>query len=419
MGTVVELKVCGICLDWGKNHKGNDHGFLFQKEDRTILTEYELSEEEEGDALPEAFSQEVLSRRLGDIKPRLDLSGHTLEQARFFYEEYVKSEHAEDSPEGNFLSFDELLQFVRETPLSELDATYHWDYYNSSEKVKGRFSDEVFKSRIPGYDFVHDAYSEVTYYGGLLGFFPPYMLLRVLAECDSNLDSNVTWEFGSLVENGWAYDEDFVAGAPRLQRFMIATEGTSDAHILKHAFSLLRPSVSDFFDFIDVTERHPFPGTGNLIKFAEGLVRIDIQNRVLFVFDNDAEGHEAYQKTLALLLPPNVRALILPELAEFNEFPCLGPEGLNNANINGRAAAIECYLDLNIKDYPPAKVIWTNLKKDPGVYQGALEYKDSYTKYFFAQQITSMADNNYNLSKLVKVLDAIIVEASTIAISCR
>ncbi|KMN13210.1 hypothetical protein TU86_14150 [Pseudomonas weihenstephanensis] len=418
MGTVVELKVGGICLDWSKNHKGNDHGFLFQKEDRTILTEYELSDEE-GGAPPEAFSQEVLSRRLGDIKPRLDLGGHTLEQARFFYEEYVKSEFTEGSSEENFLNFDELLQFVRGTPLSELDATYHWDHYKSPEKVKGRFSDEVFKSRIPGYSFVHDAYSEVTYYGGLLGFFPPYMLLRVLAECDSNLDTNVTWEFGSLVENGWAYDEDFVAGAPRIQRFMIATEGTSDAHILKHAFSLLRPYVSDFFDFIDVTERHPFPGTGNLIKFAEGLVRIDIQNRVLFVFDNDAEGYEAYQKTLALSLPPNVRALILPQLTDFNEFPCLGPEGLNNSNINGRAAAIECYLDLNIKDYPPAKVIWTNLKRDPNIYQGALEYKDSYTKHFFAQQINPKSENNYDLSKLSRVLDAIIMEASTIAISCR
>ena len=92
-----------------------------------------------------------------------------------------------------------------------------------------------------------------------------------------------------------------------MQTFLVATEGSSDTNILRHAFAMLRPEIGDFFRFIDVSERHPFPGTGNLLKFAEGLVKIDVHNQLVFLFDNDAEGFDAYQRLSALSLPQNMR----------------------------------------------------------------------------------------------------------------
>ena len=74
--------------------------------------------------------------------------------------------------------------------------------------------------------------------------------------------------------------------ARRTQTFLVATEGGCDAHILKHAFASLRSEVADFFRLIDVSRRHPFQRTGNLLKFAEGLAKIDVQNQLVFVFDN-------------------------------------------------------------------------------------------------------------------------------------
>lgn len=59
--------------------------------------------------------------------------------------------------------------------------------------------------------------------------------------------------------------------------------------------------MADFFKFTDAAG-HPFSGTGGLTKFAEGLVNIDVQNQIVFVFDNDAEG-EAYGKVGRLKLP--------------------------------------------------------------------------------------------------------------------
>ena len=134
-------------------------------------------------------------------------------------------------------------------------------------------------------------------------------------------------------------EAEFVPGARRTQTYLIATEGSSDTHILKSAFQLLRPEIADFFRFIDVSERHPFSGIGSLVKFAEGLAKIDVQNRTVFLFDNDAEGQSAFRKVQDLSLPINMRAMVLPPLKEF-EFPTIGPGGQALADINGRAASI-------------------------------------------------------------------------------
>jgi hypothetical protein len=152
-----------------------------------------------------------------------------------------------------------------------------------------------------------------------------------------------------------------------------------------------------------------------LRKFAEGLAKIDVQNQAIFLFDNDAEGFEAHQRVLSLNLPANMHSMMLPDLETFRAFPALGPEGVREADINRRAAAIECYLDLELKSYPPAKVVWTNYKKELEAYQGSLEYKESYAKNFLLQTTESLAAGSYDSSKLRTVLEAIVNECSALA----
>lgn len=251
----------------------------------------------------------------------------------------------------------------------------------------------------------------------MINVLHPYSVLRLLAEQEANLDAKVLWQYGPLVENGWAKASEFVSGARRSQTFLVATEGSSDAYILKHALTLLRPEIEDFFRFIDVSERHPFPGAGNLLKFAEGLAKIDVQNQIIFLFDNDAEGFDTYQRLLKLKLPlpPNMRSMLLPELEQFRSFPAQGPEGVNNADINRGAAGIECYLDLTTGQYPPAKVIWTNYKKELDTYQGALEFKESYIEEFMRQTPSAISAGDYDASKLRAALDALVNECSAMA----
>lgn len=422
MGTEISLDIGGMTIDWSKNSMGVDHGPLFQEADRKAIRSDQIDYDyfAENDEDPTSMEM-ALVRRLEDVVPRLELLGFTLDRARDEYDGAVAADREErssldDEPTTprDLMNFDEFRTFATKYPILSLDSTFVES--GEQRKARGRFSEVRMTDRIPSSPFGRSsAYSERSHFAELVGILHPYSLLRVLAESPANLEAELVWQYGPLAHAGWASDEDFVPAARRGQTFLIATEGSSDARIIKHALSILRPEIFDFFRFIDVSEGHPFSGTGNLLKFAEGLVKIDVQNQLVFLFDNDAEGFDAYRRLQRLTLPMNMRGMMLPELDVFRAFPAHGPDGIGSADINRRAAAIECYLDLNLAAYPPAKVVWTNYKRDIDSYHGALEHKDSYTKAFFDQTPETLSSGNYDVSKLRAVLDAIVRECTTIA----
>ena len=311
--------------------------------------------------------------------PRLELLGYTLATVKAEYEMHVAQDTERyDEDDGmpsatrpERLEFAKFVEFIRRYPVSELDEEFRPD--SESEQWRARLAADPAVALLPQGDQDRDVdgYSERSHFGGLIGFLSPYSVLRILAENPANLTLDVVWDYGNFVHAGWAKNEEFVTGARRAQTFLLATEGTSDTHILKRGLSLLRPDVEDFFRFIDIEERHPFPGTGNLAKFAEGLVKIDVQNRVVFVFDNDAEGADAHRSLQKLSFPVNMQSMLLPDLDQLRDFPARGPSGVVRTDINGRAAAIECYLDLRLAGRPEAQVRWTNFK-EPDIYQGKL-----------------------------------------------
>lgn len=424
MGTEIDLRVGGLMLDWSKNSRGADHGMLFQEVDRRLLPSEPIEGEDEDAGIHPAVSDHALSRCLGSTVRRLELLGYTLDVVEAEYQRRVDewNEYNEDMAEEGIsakqqaLTFGEFVEFVAKYPLAKLDTTYVTGFdAESRQRIERRFSGEEAVARIPNTEHDGNAYSEMRYFGTLIGFLHPYSLMRVLALCPENLDAELLWHYGPMVDSGWATEDEFAPSARRTQTFLIATEGSSDAHILKRAFTLLLPEVEDFFRFIDVSERHPFPGTGNLLKFAEGLAKIDVQNQVVFLFDNDAEGFEAFCALQSFKLPPNMRGMVLPKLEEFREFPARGPQGTSKADINRRAAAIECYLDLRAKGRPPAQVVWTNYKKDQDVYHGSLVYKESYIKRFMKQTRESVISGQYDFTKLQSVLDGLVQACSAMA----
>ena len=419
MGTVIDLRIGPIKIDWAKNNMGADHGALFQEQDRTHIrsdqTNYEYCAEHALDTEP---AERAFARPLKSVIPRLELMGHTLTAAQAEYEvqlaEWIElNEDEANSPQG--LSFSEFVEFLARHPIGVLDDTVVEGFEpDDMARLIGRFAGDPAIVRIPIIE--HDfGYSEATYFGGLISFLSVYSLLRLLALVPENLTADVVWHYGPIVDSGWVNEEAFFPCARRNQTILIATEGSSDVHILKHAISLLMPEVQDFFRFIDVSDRHPFSGTGSLVKFAEGLVKIDVQNQILILFDNDAEGWAAFEAVQGYKLPPNMRTMVLPELDDFRDFEAYGPQGVQAGDINRRAAAIECYLDLNLPGRPPARVLWTNYKKEYNVYQGSLEYKDSYMKAFLDQTAETLAAGGYNISKLRIVMDHIFAECRSTA----
>jgi hypothetical protein len=427
LGTEISLDVGGVELTCSKNHLGIDHGSLFQESDRKPLrsNQADYDDYESADENPTS-AEMAFTRLLKDVVPRLELLGFTLSRAQREYENVAENWRQErrlfsnddTKPLPDLMSFAEFRQFTIEHALESLDNTFVSGANGENvEEIRGRFADTVVE-RIPNYQsYDVYAYSERSFFGWLVDILHPYSVMRLLAEGKANEDASVIWQYGPLVNAGWATEQEFIPEARRPQTFLIATEGSSDVHILKRALALLRPGIADFFRFIDVSEGHPFSGTSNLVKFAEGLAKIDVQNQMVFLFDNDAEGFEAHQRLSRLTLPTNMRGTVLPELEAFRGFPAQGPEGVRNTDINRRAAAIECYLDLNVGDYTSAKVLWTNYKKALGVYQGALEYKESYVKEFLKQIPETIANGSYDTTRIEAVLDLLVAECTAIAVN--
>ena len=421
MGTEISLDIAGLSVDWSKNNRGADHGFLFQSGDRRRIPWEDDDDEDDPDR---SLMEMAFIRPLCTVLPRLELLGHTLATAKVDYERAaaacvedrrsLREEGIDEELPLELMSFGEFKEFVTRDAISDLDDSYEPDLADEGERrTKGRFANNAVTGRVPStltYDV--GGYSERSYFGSLIGFLHPYNVLRILAENERNLHADLEWRYGPLVCNGWAKEGEFVSEARRAQTFLIATEGTSDTRIIKHAISLLRPEIADFFRFVDVGKGYPFTGAGNLVRFAQGLAKIDIHNQILFVLDNDAEGVSAHRQINELALPTNMRAATLPELERFRNFRSRGPGGTGTADINGRAAAIECYLDLTAERKSPAEVIWTAYKKDLDAYQGALLCKHKYMKTFLKKASTI---NGYDMSGLTAVLDMIFAECCSIA----
>ena len=423
MGTIISLRVAGEDIAWAKNGPGVNHGPLFQEKDRTRLRSDQLDYVRFDPKNPDLVQGEMaFAKNLSHLVPRLELLGFTLERVRAEYSQAAQ-EHAqvprtldEASNGGSprLMTFPEFCAFVSSHPIVDLDDTFVEGMDDDATRRRlGRFIGEALDQRIPG-DWDDDwSHSERSYFAELMTFLHPYSILRVLAECPMNANAQVDWQFGPIVRSGWAEEREFLPGVERAQSFLIATEGTSDTHILERAFALLRPEIKDFFRFIDMTDGHPFPGAGNLVRFARGLAKIDVHNQVVFLLDNDAEGRLAYNDIQGLALPANMRAAHLPALDELRAIPARGPQGVSLTDINGCAAAIECYLDFDVPGLPSPEVRWTSYKKELDAYQGELSSKGSYAKAFLKQNLASLP--KYDVTKISKVLDYIVAVCTDIA----
>jgi len=437
MSTPITLTVGDMTLTYNTMYIGIDHGMIFQERDRKRRRHNSINYEYYAQHPDEDIEQSELCfcRTLRSMVTRLELLGYTLNAVREEYDQivvqdterqadYDASEHEESATDGEdstnaseTFEFDEFMCIIHDYAIGDLSDDYVKDYDQKFRTSFDGFANDQKILRIPKGDLWRDqgGYSARSHFGNLLGFLHPYSILRVLAENPANLDLEVVWDYGNFVDAGWAKNEDFVAGARRKDTYLIATEGSSDTHILKRAIALMQPDIEDFFRFIDLEERHPFSGTGNLAKFAEGLVKIDVHNRVIFLFDNDAVGCETHRSLQRYTFPANMRAMVLPNIEEFRDFPTRGPDGVKNSNINGCAAAIECYLDLRLNGRKPAQVTWTNYVADLDAYQGSLDFKDSYSKAFYKASVESVASGVYDVSKLCVVLNALIKECTAMA----
>ena len=392
---MIHLSVGNLDIDWGKNRGFTDHSPIYQPEDVTKVPSWYVKDHE--NAKDDSWTlyaeyNEGYSSPLWKVVERLNLLGYTLTVIQKQYDHDIAEYTYEDGPSSP--SFDVLKQLFINCDVSMLvdddrqinrhldkDFIYHLtSLLNDSNKEVAGYLPEIFE--------------------GEFERIAPYTFLHLFSLNPNALQLPIRWDFDGLVQSGWAPRNEFVRPLDQPNRFLIVTEGSSDAEIIKHAFSILKPHIQDFFTYVDMNEGYPFTGTGNLVNFVKGLISIGVQNNVIVVFDNDAEGAASYYKCLDMNIPSNMRVMKLPDLLQFQLFDTIGPEGSHKSNINGRAAAIECYLDIGSNP----TVRWNNFNHSQQIYHGVLVAKDEHKKKFLNQRVK---DDNYDYSKLNEVINLI------------
>ena len=405
MGSMINLSVGRLEIDWGKNEGFGDYSQLFQPSDIAEVPYYYVDEDHPCKKEAEEFKynlvtefKEGLSKPLDQVLDRINLLGYTMKYARREFEN-VSQLNDIDAEQFNF---DQLAEALAKVDVDSISADY------ADSQGIGKFFRRYIFDRL-GLERIADDPEYVKFHAGYaMDQLSAYTILQLLALNPSARALPVNWHFADVVSGGWAQRDQFVRLADKQNRFLIVTEGSSDASVIRHALRLLKPHVADFFDFVDMNEGYPFTGTGSLYNFTKGLISISVRNNAVILYDNDAEGLSSFNRTVKLNVPNNMKVLKLPDLPEFRDFCSVGPSGEHRADINGRAAAIECYLDVG----PTAVVRWKNFHKELSVYHGELVGKGKIVDRFLAQ---SNVNDNYDFSKIIAVLNMIVSECTAIS----
>jgi hypothetical protein len=399
MGSMISLAVGRLEVDWGKNNGFVDHSPLFQRSDVSDVPYYYAGNKIQGPDGKTGWEvvtelKDGLSKPLSQVIERINLLGHT--RAVCGREFAALAEWNGFDP--NSFSFDELCG-----ALSTIDVNALSPNYGEGGEDFGKFFRREIHPRLG----LKKGGLDPMELGGVsegMENLSAYTILHLLADNLTAKDLDVQWAFNDVEEGGWATRSEFVRALDQTNHFLLVTEGSSDAAILRKAFGLLKPHICDFFDFVDMEEGYPFSGTGNVFRFVQGLISIRVLNNVIVVYDNDAEGLANFERTIGLNIPQNMSVLKLPDRQEFERFSSQGPNGRDVANINGRAAAIECYLDLPAD----AHIRWSSFIPRVDSYQGELICKERYARSFLKQRAVK---TRYDYSKLKAVLGSIIVAA--------
>lgn len=229
-------------------------------------------------------------------------------------------------------------------------------------------------------------------------------------------------DYSDLVSSGYypnsALEDNDIRNIGQLEKFLIITEGSSDTTIIQKSMNTLRSDHSMFFDYINMTKDYPFTGAGNLVNFTNGLIKINVFNKIMILFDNDTEGLYQYNKLKNLSLPNNVIIKTLPDLDDMNNIKTIGTSGEEWQNINGKACSIECFLDLHYEIQDQPAIRWTNYNEHLKQYQGSLIKKKKYVENFENAHKNNFSNRNkskYNTKKIEYLLDYIIRECSILA----
>lgn len=401
MGTYAELRIGDIDVLSSKSAPPSFAMTLFRSGDRSVR------HDEDGLALCAYRISAALA------KERLHVMGFTFDHARADYErcraieiEKLLADYEDEEghvDESTLDSWDrEALHFLKRATFDAFVAASRKIFASglSAYQLKEHGDSDPIIANIAEFDldFAWGFYSEDS-----------RSLVRVLLELVPDDTLVVVDVTGLIVAGYFAEDDDLVALALAERRctyaidspIVVLTEGITDAEVLSRSMSLLYPGLRHYYRFLDYAAR-PSGGASSLVSAVRAFVAAGIENRILALFDNDAEGHASLQVLRRELLPPNVRALAYADIDLARTYPTRGPTGDARQDVNGTAASIELYFGEDVLREPLGeltRVRWKSRHDGIGRYQGEVEQKDELKRRFLeklarCERDTSLIDES-------------------------
>jgi hypothetical protein len=384
----LSLGIKKLEIEWTKNAIGKqDHSVLFNQKDKTSIP-YHYENPDTGRITSRGGPG--YRKQLSDVRERLDLLGFSFKNLPNLLKDYFDS-FPNEHPS---LAKIDTAKFI--DILSKVDAAAVGWVDHEGDADLGEF----FERRIltlPQFNALKEYlkdFKNVEQY--VFEQIDPYIILAALAH--NSMNSALTIE--------WRNDQKLTEAPDTYQKYLIVTEGVTDSEVLRKAFEILRPNIADFFEFIDMDKNYPFGGAGSLSNFFKGLAKIGTSRAMVFIFDNDAEGHGSLNKLKNVTHPSNMKKFAMPDMPEFGSFNTIGPTGTVLQDVNGRAVAIEMFLDLKYKSTKTPVVRWSSFDKNANNYQGALE--DKYDYYEIFMNLKTQDYKNYNFILLTKFLNELV-----------
>lgn len=350
------------------------------------------------------------------IKTRLDIMGFNLKTLEFYFENSKKYKLTNLDENEDIEYKKEISEFLNnftfDTYLSALKEIYdkEIDFFGNGNSFNYQELEEI-KKLNPHIKYILE---EVEYPDDRIDIDYRFYLRGFLEKLD-----NITKIFVDLSEviNAGYYDENHKIAEKSLNKqdkTIIFTEGKYDTEVIKKSMDLLYPQYSNYFSFLDIELSNLELGANRIITYLKSFISAGIMNKVIVLFDNDAEGIYCKNELLKLKnIPNNFSIKTYPDIEITKSYPTIYPTGIETLNINGSACSIELYLCEEIlkekNQYIPVQ--WKSFNEHVKKYQGVISKKWDIQKGYdkIIKECTSDLKliNNYNFDNMKVLIEDI------------
>ncbi|MGX9460399.1 HEPN/Toprim-associated domain-containing protein [Shewanella sp. A14] len=411
MGSYTELYIDDYPVLSSQSYVDSEVMTLFTESDKKTFAQKLSSRnplvwgevDEEEDCLETAHQYESSVKNTIE---RLEIMGYTMAFVKRQFEASVderKSFLSDDRPDGMPEFYIEEYNFLNCVTIDDFIASFKelrvrqvpWSSFVDQDEFKLSDAAKYLASDTNGW-MLNFPCSDVRSY------------IRVILE-SCPFDSSVVQDLTEVTNAGYYELEDKVrdnavdtllSGVDVNSKIIVLTEGSSDKSIIERSLKLLYPHLADYYRFMDFGLANASGGASSLVSQVKGFVGVGIKNKTIALLDNDTAAYVAKKSLDKTNLPENIRVIHYPDLPLAENYPTIGPTGVQSVNINNLAGSIELYLGEDIlKDNGEYILVeWHGFDKSLSKYQGELLNKKGIQEKFY-RKITECEQDMSKISQ--------------------